>query len=232
MFAEIPVRNGILKRINPVGERIKKIHRVMEHTAHNRNARVMGSADASIHFRLLGVLPLLFFLLQGIHYWRIGELGNMLWMCNIGNLMLAFGLFFENAMLIRVSVLWMIPGLVVWFIYVVWAWGVFFSSTLAHVGGIIIAILALKRVGMDLTAWLYAVGWYLVAQVLSRFLTAPALNVNVAHAIDPGWQLTFNSYWKFWLVLTSAVAIALWLLDLILWKIFPVRTARNPIQSG
>jgi len=204
----------------------------MEHSAHNRNVPVIAIAGTSIHFRLLGIFPLLFFLLQGIHYWKIGELGNMLWMCNIGNLMLAFGLFFENAMLIRVSVLWMVPGLVIWFIYVVWAWGVFYSSTLAHVGGIIVGILALRKVGMDSTAWLYAVAWYVVAQVLSRFLTAPALNVNVAHAIDPGWQLTFSSYWKFWLVLTSVVAIGLSVIDMILWKIFPVRDAGSAVQSG
>jgi hypothetical protein len=194
----------------------------MENSASHRNARAIDPASASIHFRLLGIFPLLFFLLQGIHYWRIGQLGNMLWMCNVGNLMLAFGLFFENAMLIRVAVLWMIPGLAVWFVYVVWAWGVFFSSMLAHVGGIVVGILALKKVGMDSTAWLYALGWYFFAQLVSRFLTEPSLNVNVAHAVDPGWQLTFSSYWKFWLVLTSAVAIVLWLLGLILWKIFPV----------
>ena len=144
----------------------------------------------------------------------------MLWMCNIGNLILAVGLFFANPRLIRVSALWMIPGLVVWFIYVVSAWGVFFSSTLAHVGGILIGLIALKRVGMDSHGWLYALAWYFAVQVLSRFLTPPALNVNLAHAIDPGWQLTFNSYWKFWLVLSATTALVLWFLGFILGKLF------------
>ena len=165
----------------------------------------------------------MFFLLQGIHYWKIGEFGNMLWMCNIGNLMLALGMFFENAMLIRVSVLWMIPGLVVWLIYVVWAWGVFFSSTLAHVGGMIVGLIALRKVGMDKRAWLYALMWYFAVQVLSRFLTSPALNVNLAHAIDPGWQRTFSSYLNFWLVLTLAVSTVLWLLGFILGWLFPIK---------
>ena len=199
----------------------------MEQRLDNFNSPLVRNGRASIHFRLLGFFPLVFFLLQGIHYWRVDELGNMLWMCNIGNLMLAVGLFLENAMLIRVSVLWMIPGMVVWFIYVVWAWGVFFSSTLAHLGGIIVGLIVLKKVGMDRRTWLHAVAWFFVGQLLARLLTAPGLNVNLAHSIDPGWQLTFRSYFKFWLVLTSALAIVLWLLGFILCKVFPVRAERG-----
>src|SRR6266446_6752566 len=102
----------------------------------------------SSQFRTLGFLPLVFFLGQAIHYWQISQLGHMLWMCNIGNLVLALGLFFEAAILIRVAVIWMVPGVVVWFVYVVPTWGMLLTgrfsytelfgvltSTLAHLGG-------------------------------------------------------------------------------------------------
>jgi len=198
----------------------------MEHRLENYNSRIIDQHSVSIHFRLLGILPLMFFLLQGIHYWKVSQLGNMLWLCNIGNLMLALGLFLNNAPLIRVSVLWMIPGVVVWVIYVVLAWGIFLTSTLAHLGGMAVGFIALRKVGMDRKAWLYAVLWYFALQVISRLLTPVSLNVNVSHIVDPGWQLTFNAYWKFWMVLTGAVAVVLWLLDLILSKIFPAKTTR------
>src|SRR5689334_11367673 len=106
--------------------------------------------------RLLGLLPLLFFIAQGAHYWRINELGHMLWMCNIGNLVLAIGLFLEKPLLVRVTAIWTILGLFVWFLYVVLAWGVFITSTLAHVGGIAVAAIALKTYRMDRSAWGYA----------------------------------------------------------------------------
>jgi len=77
--------------------------------------------------RLLGLLPLFFFIAQGVHYWRIDELGHMLWMCNIGNLVLATGLFLEQPLLVRVSAVWTIPGLIIWFLYVVLAWGSFLT---------------------------------------------------------------------------------------------------------
>jgi len=170
---------------------------------------------------LLGLLPLLFFVAQGIHYWRINQLGHMLWMCNIGNLLLAIGLFLENALLIRIAIIWMIPGFAIWFLYVVMAWGIFFSSTLAHVGGIVVGMIALRKVGMDRRAWLYAFGWYLLIQLLSRLLTSSDLNVNLSHRIQSGWEQTFSAYWQFWLALTLATATILWAIGSMLWKVRP-----------
>ena len=178
-----------------------------------------------ISHRWLGVLPLIFFFAQAQHYWRSNELGHMLWMCNIGNLILALGLFFDKSVLVRLSAIWTIPGLVVWFVYVVLAWGVFLTSTLAHVGGLAVAMIALKWYRMDRNAWRYAFGWYLVVQLLSRFITPPALNVNLAHAVAPGWERTFQSYWPFWLVLTAITAVVLFVSGMILWAIWrPERT--------
>ena len=185
-------------------------------------------------FRLLGFLPLLFFLAQASHYWQIDQLGHMLWMCNIGNLLLALGIFFEQALLIRVAVIWSMPGLVVWAVYVVPTWGMLVTgrmslsefygvvtSTLAHVGGLSVGILVLRKVKMNASAWAYAFLWYLIIQGASRLLTPAALNVNLSQRIQDGWETTFSSYWKFWLVLSALVAICLWLLGFLLKRLWP-----------
>ena len=171
--------------------------------------------------RLLGLLPLLFFFSQVAHYWPIHQLGNMLWMCNIGALVLALGLFFEKPLLVRVAAIWTVPGIFTWFFFYVLPWGVFLSSLLVHVGGIAIAAIALKTYRMDPSSWVYAFGWTLVMQFLSRFLTAPDLNVNLAHAIQPGWERTFGSYWTFWLVLTIVTAAVLWVSGLVWRALWP-----------
>ena len=161
-------------------------------------------------------------------------------MCNIGNLLLALGLFFEEAILIRVAVVWMVPGVAVWFFYVVPTWGVLLSgrfgyaelfgvisSTLAHLGGFAVGIRVLRKVGMDAWAWFYAFIWYFVVQLISRFLTPARLNVNLSHSIQPGWEQTFNTYWRFWFVLTFLVGVCLWILGLLLKRLWPAAAALN-----
>ena len=173
--------------------------------------------------RLIGLLPLLFFFAQVDHYWRINQLGHLFWMCNIGNLLMAIGLFLEKPLLVRVAAIWTIPGLFVWFVYVVLEWGVFLSSTLAHVGGLAVAAFVVRSYGMDKNSWRYAFVWYLAIQILSRFVTAVDLNVNLAHAVQRGWEQTFTSYWLFWLTLTIIAAIVLWLSGLFWRSVWPAR---------
>jgi len=193
--------------------------------------------------RLLGFLPLAFFSAQAIHYWQINELGHMLWMCNIGNLVLALGLFFEASILIRVAVIWMVPGVAVWFVFVVPTWGMLLtgrfsyaelfgvlSSTLAHLGGFTVGIVVLRKVGMDARAWLYAFIWYFVVQLLSRLVTPAAMNVNLSQRIQAGWEQSFSTYWRFWFVLTMLVGACLWILGLLLKRLWPVSPAL--IETG
>ena len=174
-------------------------------------------------YRLLGVLPLLFFAVQTIHYWRFGGMGNLLWMCNAGNVLLGIGLLIGHREMIRAAAIWTIPGLGIWIKYVLLASGFYFSTTLAHLGGITVGMIALHRVRMDRIAWIYAFGWYLLTQIAARLLAAPDLNVNVANHIQTGWETTFTSYWKFWLVMSLAVAAVLWLIGFALSLIWPER---------
>ena len=201
----------------------------MEETNSRRVLNLWDNASPAFRLRLLGLLPLLFFFAQAAHYWQTNELGHMLWMCNIGNLLLAIGLFFNQALLIRVAVIWLIPGLVVWFFYVALAWGLVLSSTLAHVGGILVGLIAIKKVRMDRKAWLYALGWYLLIQLLSYLITPPEMNVNVSHSVEPGWQQTFDAYWKFWLALTLLTALLLWLLGRLLNRFWPMTVESSSI---
>jgi hypothetical protein len=179
-------------------------------------------------YRLLGVLPLLFFLVQTVHYWRYGGLGNLLWMCNVGNVLLGLGLLLGHRELIRAAAIWTIPGLAVWIRYVLLASGFYFSTTLAHVGGIIVGLIALRRVRMDKLAWIYAFAWYLLVQLAARLLSSPELNVNLAHRVQTGWESVFSSYWKFWLVLTLVAAFLMWALGKALALLWPATS--GPIQ--
>lgn len=179
-------------------------------------------------YRLLGLLPLACFAVQAIHYGRFGGMGHLLWMCNAGNVLLGIGLLLSHRELIRAAAIWTIPGLVVWIIYVLLPSGFYFSTTLAHVGGFVVGLIALRRVGMDRTAWIYAFAWYLFTQLAARLLTPADLNVNVAHRVQDGWDKTFTSYWKFWLVGTVVAALGLWVIGKVLMLIWPARSVSEP----
>src|SRR5438477_4146087 len=99
-------------------------------------------------FRLVGFLPLSFFLVQAGHYWRYGDAGNLLWMCNVGDLLLAAGLFLGHRELIRAAAICTIPGLAVWIRYVLLASCLYVSTPLAHASRIIIGLIVLRRVRM------------------------------------------------------------------------------------
>jgi len=176
-------------------------------------------------FRLLGVLPLIFFLTHALYYVRHGGLSHLLWMCNIGNLVLSVGLFFGRPALIRLAVFWLIPGLPLWLWYVVMRGGWLLTSSFAHVGGLIVGLIALARVRVSRWSWLSATAWYLLVQQVCRMFTPAALNVNLAHQIYGGWENVFSSYWQYWLATTAAVGVGMWLMGIILVKLLPPRTA-------
>lgn len=187
-----------------------------------------------MRYRLLGLLPIAFFAVQAIHYWRYGGMGHLLWMCNVGNVLLGIGLLLNHRELIRAAAIWTLPGFVVWIIYVLLPSGFYFSTTLAHVGGFAVGLIALRRVGMDRLAWIYAFAWYLLMQLAARVLAPPELNVNVAHRIQTGWENSFSSYWKFWLVMAVVTAVGLWGIGKILSLIWPAKSLSEPgaIETG
>lgn len=189
------------------------------------------TGKSDLRFRLTGLLPLAFFLAQTIHYWRVGGMGNLLWMCNVGNVLLAIGLCFNQRELIRAAAIWTIPGLGIWIRYVLFEYDFVISSALAHVGGIAVAMFVLRQVRMDRIAWAYAFVWYLFMQIPSRLFTDPRLNVNVAHRIQTGWENAFSSYWKFWVVLTVLVGFCLWGVGFVLSGIWPVRRPESAEET-
>ena len=92
-------------------------------------------------------------------------------------------------------------------------------------------MIVLRRVRMDRIAWLYALAWYLFMQLVSRTVTSPDLNVNVAHHIQTGWENTFSSYWKFWLVMTVVGAAGLWAIGLVLSWIWPAASIKAQVEE-
>ena len=191
----------------------------------NRPARLVNQVRLTARFRILGILPLLFFSAHLFYYLHHGGVGYMLWMCNISNLVLAAGLLLGQVVLIRIAVLWLIPGLPLWFWYTALGGGWLLTSTLTHVGGLIVGFFALSKARISRWTWVYAFVWYLLMQQISRLVTPAEMNVNVAHRVYSGWENVFSAYWQFWLLSTLLVGVGLWMMEILLLKVWPPSAA-------
>lgn len=178
---------------------------------------------ATMRFRLLGILPLVFFIARVIEYVRVGTPQHILWSCHISNLLLALGIFFGVPILIRIAAFWLILGIPPWFYDMVATGLITPVSVFSHLGGAVVAIIALCIVRPKRGSWIVSLLFFIVLQQITRFLT-PAdiyMNVNVAHFAYGSWKDLFSNYWTYWLVNTFLVGLALWIMELTLVFIFP-----------
>ena len=175
-------------------------------------------------FRLLGILPLLFFLARVIEYAVVSKTPEqILWSCHISNLLLAAGMFVANPFLIRVAVFWQILGLPPWALDMVMSGLITPVSIFSHLGGFVLAIVAIRQVGAKPGSWFHSLIYFLVLQQISRLLTEPTpyTNVNVAHFAYGPWKNLFASYWKYWVVNTALTMLALAVIEWVLLRLFP-----------
>jgi hypothetical protein len=179
---------------------------------------------------LIALLPFAFCLGQ-VYRYLPDQLSNMLWMCNVNNLLLAISLFFHINWLTRITAIWTVPGLVIWILYDVIISHIVISSFFAHVGGLCVGMYALSKIGASRQMALHAIIWHFILQLICRLVTPPELNVNVTHSVYASLNDTFNAYWKFWLTASVVVVVGMFGLQWILLKIFPEKVSM-PTYAG
>lgn len=165
-------------------------------------------------WRLLGLLPLAFFLTRLGYFIEHGGASQILWMCHISNLMIAIGLLFNRPLWVGISAYWLVLGIPFWVVDVIGFGMEGLTSFATHAGGMAVALLALFRIHPPRRIWHYALAWHLFLQALCRLFTPPELNINVAHAVYRGWEKFFTDYFSYWLLITALAGLALYLLDI------------------
>jgi len=198
----------------------------MEIHAMNTNEAILTPPWQTLRFRLLGLLPLCFFIVRGIEYIVVAKTPEqMLWSCHISNLLLAVGLFMGSPFLIRVAVLWLILGVPPWIVDMVWSKQITLVRVFSHLGGFIVAILAIRWVGAKRGSWIPSLVYFVILQQITRLLTDPTpyTNVNVAHFAYGPMKDWFASYWTYLVANTSAVALLLIVVEFVLLRLFPTK---------
>ena len=173
--------------------------------------------------RLGGVAVLIIFLATLVIYRDQGDWGDILWACHVANLMLGVGMLLNIPFVIQLAALLIIPGTAVWITEVILGDSNTPISTLAHLGGAIIAVYAVYLVGIRGGVTLYAFGFTMILQHISRFITPERLNVNMGTQIWPPWDAVFSVYWKYWVFTSLVCLICIFITELLLVYFFPLR---------
>ncbi len=176
-------------------------------------------------FRLLGFLPIVFFLVRLFVLWQEDKAADIFWVCNLSNLALGLGLLANHPKIIRPAAFWLLLGLPLWAHYQITTGDYQFTSFLTHVGGNTVGLIALAKVRVDQYSWLYAIAGFLVLQLFSRLFTPPDMNINVAHNLRfTIGENTSMAYWQFWIASTLVYIFWVWLINLLTRKIFPLKS--------
>jgi hypothetical protein len=157
--------------------------------------------------RALGLLALMAFVVHALNHVRRGEAHDVLWVCNLSPLLLALGCFLKKPMLVAVPLLWLCFGTPMWILDMATGGELIWTSFLPHLGGIPIGILAIRRLGFPKRAWLYATLALVGVMLLSRLVTPPEANVNLAFSVWKGWERWFPRYELYFVVVLGGSAL-------------------------
>ncbi len=176
---------------------------------------------------LLGVMAICFYIIHGAYWIFLGVPSNLLWACHIGSLAVGFGLIGQRPLLNSIGVLWLGLGNIIWYIYLIGGGSFEWTSPLTHVGGIIIGIIGLFKMGIPKKSWIWALMWLAVLQHLSRWITPEKENINLAFRVHEGWESVFPSYAIYLISLFLIAGIVFFTLEKLFGKLVNRHTYNN-----
>ncbi|KYF72427.1 hypothetical protein [Sorangium cellulosum] len=170
-------------------------------------------SSSSSRLRVMGGLAAMAFVVHGGNHVRRGSPYDLLWMCNVAPILLAAGCFFAKPDLAAIAALWLAFGTPMWLLDIATGSGIILTSFLPHVLCPVVAVLAVREMGLARRAWLKATAALLALVGLTRALTPPGPNVNLSHRVWAGWEAAFPRYDRYFALVAAAAALTFFVLD-------------------
>ena len=151
--------------------------------------------------KVLGAIAIASYVIHASVHLSDGNPHHLLWMCHIASLLVGFGLLFGWADANVVGFLWSSFGTPLWILDVATGGQWYSTAVLTHGSGVIIGFIGVQRLGLPRAAAFKAVAAYVPLWALTRAVTPPSANVNVAFSVYEGWQTWFTSYPPYFVML-------------------------------
>jgi hypothetical protein len=151
----------------------------------------------------LGVFAFVFYALHGAVHLVRGEPYDLLWGCHIAVLLTGLGLLLRNASLNAMGLLWACFGIPLWLLDAATGGEFMPTAAFTHIGALALGIYGVRLFGMPRGSAWRALAAYVGLWGVTRLVTPPAANINLAFRVQPGWEQYFASYPIYFLLLLA-----------------------------
>jgi len=155
----------------------------------------------------LGATAIACYVIHAVYEIASGRLESLLWMCHLGALLVGLGLLFRWPVWHGVGLMWLTLGVPLWMIAVIAGGHCDPTSPLTHVGGLVLGLAGVRKVGLPQGVWWKAAVALAALYLLSRWTTPQTENVNLAFRVWEGWEAYFPSY-RVYVLATGALCCA------------------------
>ena len=174
--------------------------------------------------RGLGLAAVAFFLSHVAYHWRFGDMNNALWACHVASLLIGIGALTNRNDVTAIGVLWLVVGIPMWFLHLASGGEFIPTSVFTHGGGAIVGAAVIHQQRWPRGGWWKACVALFAWVGLTRLVTPPELNVNLAFRI-PGPTTSGTISHAQYLGLMAAVMTTIFLVaDLLLRRALPLRS--------
>ena len=160
-----------------------------------------------------GAVLLFFWALQARNRYACGKSVEMLWNCNVATFSVAVGSLLRWDRAISVGLLVAMLGFSMWIIGLITGIEVTLPSLVTHPATVIVGFLGVRSCGIPAGSWWQA--WLVIVglHMLCRVASPRELNVNLAHAIWPGFDRYFSSHRTYVLFLVALYFVFLFVVE-------------------
>jgi hypothetical protein len=144
--------------------------------------------------RKLGIAALACYAIHAGFHVLNGRPAEVLWMCHLGALFVGVGILLSSPVVNGIGTLFLCIGTPLWVMYLAGGGEFYPTSMFPHLGGLVIGLYGVRRLGFCSGTWWKAVAALITLILVCRLVTPAQANINVAFAIYAGWETLFPSH--------------------------------------
>jgi hypothetical protein len=171
--------------------------------------------------RLPAFVAIALYVLHALVHLSRREPYDLLWGCHLAVLLIAAGLLRNNASLNAIGLLWSCFGLPIWLMYTFTGGEFMPTAALTHLGAFVIGMYGVRLLGIPRGSAWKALAAYLALWAVTRVITPPSANINLAFSVWPGWEERFPTYPIYFATLFVSGALTFTITEVLFRRVHP-----------